>query len=462
MPSTDNKKSLVVISPPGGVGEVVAVKAASMGSMVRWFVVSLVGNQNVVLSQTALDDIAKADGSVEFAGADAESLLLSEDSPKSAIAAVSKWCGEADGIVCALDGIQYNAAMLDGDQDLASVLKNAICLAAEQAAPAVSGPKLAILSAFEDEKGSGMNESSGGIGNIVGSLFGGSGAKAPASLTEALGSDASKVSILRYGELFGIPESSPDFSPLVGGPQRNPAFCEEYRTRSVRIDPTLSVTGNVMMGRNTRSSCHSVGEAAALMLLGHVPGAGVDLCLSSQLGSEAVPMELWKEEFQRAEKVVQSGEGAQLFSASFSSVPDTERLADWLATKWAPAVLRTYDITTIRTGARPVYAKRSGIGKVEIIWQMLVDFNSVTVGKIVIQVSDTELVATRAPGDASAGFGSISRKPLNGENVLVLRLADAASQAVEKELANKVSSLVMPRLLEGILVCVMLNHFPLN
>lgn len=43
-------KSLVVISPPGGVGEVTAVKAASTGSSVRWFVVSQQGGQNVVLS----------------------------------------------------------------------------------------------------------------------------------------------------------------------------------------------------------------------------------------------------------------------------------------------------------------------------------------------------------------------------------------------------------------------------
>ena len=98
-----------------------------------------------------------------------------------------------------------------------------------------------------------------------------------------------------------------------------------------------------------------------------------------------------------------------------------------------------YDIAAIRTGARPVYATRTGgDGKVEIIWQELVNFDSVTVGRMIIQVTDTGLTATRGPGDASKGFGTVSSKPLAGEDVLVRRLADAASQAIEKGLAKKV------------------------
>lgn len=77
----------------------------------------------------------------------------------------------------------------------------------------------------------------------------------------------------------------------------------------------------------------------------------------------------------------------------------------------------------------------------EIVWQQLVDFNSVTVGKMIVQVSDNGLIATRGPGDATKGFGTISRKPLAGEDVLVRRLAEAVSQAIEKGLANKVRQL---------------------
>lgn len=426
--SSSEANSVVVISPPGGVGEVAAVKAAAMGSSVRWFVVSEEQNQNVVLSQATLDTVAEAGGSVELAGADAQSILLPSDDPKSAIAAVSKWCGSADSIACTFDGV---------DGEMTEMWKTAIKLAAKQVTPFVSGSKLAILSALEDQEEE-SKEEKGGLGGLVGSFLGGAAVEVPDTLASALGS--SDITILRHGELFGTPESSPDFSPLVGGPLRNPEFCEEYRTRSVRIDPSLTVTGNVMMGKNTRSSRHSVGEAAALILQGKVEATGLDLCLSSQLGSEPVPLDDWKEEFQRSAKMLEAGEGAQLFSASFSAVPDTERLADWIATKWAPAVLRTYDIAAIRTGARPVLATRAGEGKVEIIWQELVDFKSVTVGKMLIQVSDTGLVATRGPGDASAGFGAISAKPLNGENVLVMRLAEAASQAIDKGLARKVSS----------------------
>ncbi|CAB9522768.1 expressed unknown protein [Seminavis robusta] len=440
------EKTLVVISPPGGVGEVTAVKAATMGSAVRWFVVSQTGNPNVVLSQSALDEIASAGGSVELAGADAESLLLPEEDPKSAVAAVSTWCGQANGMACTFDGIQAAKAMENSKEDPTQVWKNAIKLAAKQVAPAVSGAKVAILSALDqDIETEQPQEEKGGLGSLVGSLVGGGGVSLPATLTQAMAADASKLAILRHGELFGTPESSPDFSPLVGGPQRNPEFCEEYMTRSVRIDPTLTVTGNVMMGKNTRSSRHSVGEAAARILLDKVSATGLDLCLSSQMGSDLVGEETWQEEFQRSAKMLESGAGAQLFSASFSSVPDTERLADWLATKWAPAVLRTYDIAAIRTGARPVIAKRAGDGKVEIVWQELVDFNSVTVGKMIVEVSGSGLVATRGPGDAAAGFGAISSKPLNGENVLVMRLAEAASQAIDKGLAKKVAKKQAPK-----------------
>jgi hypothetical protein len=68
----------------------------------------------------------------------------------------------------------------------------------------------------------------------------------------------------------------------------------------------------------------------------------------------------------------------------------------------------------------------------------LVDMQTVTVGKMIIEVTETGLTARRAAGDVSKGYGSISRKPLNGEDVLVRRLSEAVSQAIEKGLASKV------------------------
>merc|ERR1712238_498593 len=99
---------------------------------------------------------------------------------------------------------------------------------------------------------------------------------------------------------------------------------------------------------------------------------------------------------------------------------------------------KTYDIAAIRIGGRPVAAIRSGEGRVDITWQELVDFDSVNVGKMILQVNKDGMTATRGPGDASMGYGAISTMPLNGEDVLVRRLAEAASQAIEKGLAKKI------------------------
>ena len=65
---------------------------------------------------------------------------------------------------------------------------------------------------------------------------------------------------------------------------------------------------------------------------------------------------------------------------------------------------------------------------VELIWQDLADFNPVTFGIMVITVSENGMEACRGGGDAGAGFGSVSRRPLLGEDILVRRLGDAAAQ----------------------------------
>lgn len=231
----------------------------------------------------------------------------------------------------------------------------------------------------------------------------------------------------------------PDASPLIGGPRRYPVLRDEYTMRSVRIDPTISISGSAM-DDDTRSSRFSVGEAAVRMATKSLNlDAGIDVCLTSLRGLDTLSDEDWVGEFARVQEMLSSGKGAQLFSASFGSVPSIERLGDWIATKWAPAVMKTYDIAGIRVGERPVYASVVGEGKVEIVWQDIIDFKSVFVGKMVIDITNEGINAVRAPGDASAGFGETSAAPLQGEDILVRRLADAASQAIEKGLATKVS-----------------------
>jgi len=203
------------------------------------------------------------------------------------------------------------------------------------------------------------------------------------------------------------------------------------------VDPFI--ISNSQASNSLRTSRHAIGEAAALVAIGSVSLPKEVACISSQTGSQKVSIEEWVEEFARMKDATAAGKGSSLFSQEMI-VDDSERLANWLATKWAPAVLRTYDIAAIRIGGRPVYAKRLDSGIVEIVWQELVDFQSRVVGRMIVEVSSSGIIAKRGPGDASDGFGSISVKPLPGEEVLVNRLAEAAAQAVDKGLAKKVRS----------------------
>ena len=185
-----------------------------------------------------------------------------------------------------------------------------------------------------------------------------------------------------------------------------------------------------------------MGEAAALIATGALKAPTEDISISSQTGTEELTRDQWEEEFDRIQELIASGKASTLFSQEMI-VDDTERLAEWLATKWAPAVIRTYDIAAIRIGARPVSATRIDGSKVEIVWQELVNFETVLVGKMVLEVSKTGITASRGAGDPAKGYGSVSKKPLNGEDVLVRRLADATSQAIEKGLAKKVNIMAL-------------------
>jgi len=463
-----NKNMIVVISPPGDtVGQVAAVETACLGHDVKWFIVSSSSSSDesqMSLTPFALAQIQEAGGSIELAGATATNLLLWSDAAAAAAddddasSALVKWCQNANGLICCMDGIPSFIKGKMDEEDPRKIWMDGIKVAAQKASATISGSKVAILAAQKDDENEETTNDIG-VGGLLKSVIGANnkGPTVPSSLASAMStsSDGGGTLVkLRHGQLFGIPESSPNFSALVGGPRKDATLCEEYTLRSVRMDPTLSVLSKSSLGGNLeiRSSRHAIGQAAALLATQTLPitittnDEELDVVVSSLVGSDSVPLETWQAELSRVEEMLQSGQagGAQeVFSASFSSVPDIERLANWLATKWAPAVLRTYDIAAIRRGARPVYASRTddGEGLVEIVWQQLDDeFQDViTAGKLIIQVNNDGLVATRAAGDASKGFGSVSRQALPGETVLVRRLADAASQAIEKGLANKVS-----------------------
>lgn len=374
-----------------------------------------------------------------MAGAEADTLLLPVDDESSAVRAVSTWCSAADGVICVTDGVEQSIAALNSQpgakpmdyselQKTTKIMMDAIKVAAKEASGSSSGVKVAVLPADMEAGG----EEKSGPGLLQG-LLGGNKVEIPASLNAAMGGN--NLAVLRYGELFGLPESSPDASPFVGGPRKYPVFREEYTMRAVRIDPSTSASGNSMIGENSRSSRLAVGEAAVRMATKSFDlNSGIDVCLTSLRGMESPDDDEWADEFTRVQEALLGG---VLFKASFGSVPSVERFADWLATKWAPAVMKTYDIAGIRVGARPVYASRIGEGEIEIVWQELKDFKTNFVGKMIIEVTETGITAKRGPGDPSAGYGSVSSTPLAGEDILVRRLSDAALQAMEKGLATK-------------------------
>ena len=127
-------------------------------------------------------------------------------------------------------------------------------------------------------------------------------------------------------------------------------------------------TGNAMKMRSSRLS---VGEAAVRMATQSldVEGGerynydGTDVCFTSLRGLNEPSDEEWSGEFSWMQEMMLSGRGVQLFSASFGSVPLVDRLTDWVATKWAPAVMKTYDIAGFRVSERPVFLTADSIDK---------------------------------------------------------------------------------------------------
>lgn len=171
-----------------------------------------------------------------------------------------------------------------------------------------------------------------------------------------------------------------------------------------------------------------------------------DITVASREGTALLSESDWNEEIKRfsaaATRSISKDGSIALFEASFDSVPNIAKLADWIAYKWAPTVLTTYDIAGIRKGARPVYATRvavedDGEEAVEIYWQELVNFQETrNVGKMIIRIKNYGIVASRKSLISETAVSE--SKPFPGENVLIRRLADAASQATEKGLAVKV------------------------
>jgi len=455
---------LVVISPPGGIGEIASVESALLGGSVRWFVVSAPGAgggaAEVALTAETLSAMERAGGSIELAGASADALLVngSGDGVDGTSSAVATWCRGADSILCTYDGVMEEKRRVDraktaeerGMGNEENLIKSAVRVAAREAVKAASrgAVKVAVLGAGEELMMDGKEKKKGG--GLLQGLLGGNQLEVPETLGEAL---MGNVVVVRHGELFGASASSPESSPFIGGPRIEPTIRDMYTMRSIRIDPTISLSGNVLSGEGSKTNRLSMGEAASRLALRKISlpsnlsnaqgqddqdPALLDISVTSFSGTDAPTEDEWQTQFTRLfERLSSPSGGATLFTAEFGSVPNVRRLAEWIASKWAPAILRSYDIAGTRVGARPVYAVQTEDNVVEIVWQELVNFQPVTSGRMVITVEETGLTAARGKGDETKGFGKVSRVPLPGEDILVRRLGDAASQAVEKGLATK-------------------------
>lgn len=499
---------IVVISPPGGVGEMTATESAKLGGNVKWFIVappsaasiSTKTAGSVSISAETMSYIHNSGGSIDFASACTTDLLQSSEGSNNsneALNAMRSWCNNPSCIIATYDGINIAIAKSLSSTSSGSVgdsagegrvmgemiesMRSGIRLAAREVSRNCrsNSRSIAILATGEEQEiaeeagaGGGVSGMVGNLESMIANLVGKStnSNDMPCTLKQAISTSSSTSSgtttttVIRYGELFGAPESSSDSSPFMGGPRRDPVVRDMYAMRSVRIDPSFTGGGGSGEGgMGYRSNRLTLAEATARLGLGRIisttttlnPAKMMEISVSSFPGTDGPSIEEWENEFRRVISEINKSSTSQstsvvtLFRAEFASVPSSKRLAAWLAEKWAPAVLRSYDIAGIRVGSRPVYANvipdsstddDGSVTVVEIVWQDLVNFNPVTSGRMYITVSPTGISATRGPGSVSSGFGAVALVPLAGEEILVKRLADAASQAVEKGLAVKAIS----------------------
>mmetsp|Transcript_1206 Transcript_1206/g.2442 ORF Transcript_1206/g.2442 Transcript_1206/m.2442 type:complete len:533 (-) Transcript_1206:40-1638(-) len=430
MPLHMSNLNVIVVSPPAGLGETIAVRAASLGSRVRWFVISSDNSDGsdsstkLILSPTIRKELEASGGSIDLAGCPASDLTGENGSNAAATAAdaLRSWIGGSSassiGAIIATED--------DGTDSDSGICGRAARVAARVALAAVS-QTCRTVAVVPLGTGSGEGKEEGGkffLPGAISGLLGGSEVTIPPTLPFALGGVPDVT--VSHAALFGVPETRSDACPLVGGPLRTPVVRDEYTMRGVLCSlPPRRTSGD------DRSSRLAVGEAAARLAVAGDEDAPVptEVYVASLSGTQTPSQEVWAEKFEGVISATSSArDGAILFETSFSSVPNVPRLAEWIASKWYPAVTKSYDIASIRTGARPVYATVVDGNNVEIVWQILKDFEARTLdAKMVITVKDDGLKAVR--------IGLDRETQLKGEDVLVRRLSDAALQAVEKGLA---------------------------
>jgi len=411
--SQNAARKIVIVSPPGNIGEISAIESALRGASVYWFVVtSSTYGKNVKFSQDTWQSIKRNGGSIEIAG-----MTYKPQTEK----VILQWCGnDIDSLICTLDGIdEKDENIQDWENSINVVVQEANSGLKKDGKKIVLSPLNSIL----------YNEDTNLIPTFLKKPI-------PKSLIDAVSENNSNICVIRYGQLFGSPETSDDASILVGGPKRDPTIRDQYIMRSVRFEPFLETKFKDLgvLEKQTRSSRLSLGEAAALISIDQVPtrkNEYQDFILTSLRGAEKLSLEEYQTEFQ---KLCQEKASSELFNFQYSNVPSIKRLGDWIERKWAPSILRTYDIAGIRVGGRPVYTTRPSDDTVEIVFQTLNEQSqSITVGKMIISLTNTGIKAERQVLEQNY----LNNNLFGGEDILVRSLAEASAQAIEKGLAIK-------------------------
>lgn len=188
-------------------------------------------NKQIALTTETLNAISNSGGSMDFAGSSADDLcnLENESTTNSALSAMSSWLQESKGdsneysVICTYDGAlqeKQRVAQFKSPEELElsideeEMIKSGIRLAARKVIQTIErcDSKIGLLAANEENVMMGehddANENGGVVGGLIGDLFGGNKNKLniPSTLYDALGGKLTTV--VRYGELFGAPESS--------------------------------------------------------------------------------------------------------------------------------------------------------------------------------------------------------------------------------------------------------------
>jgi len=463
------KKNIIVISPPGGIGEITATTLAREGCVVRWFVVDDDDNSNnsnnkFYLPRETWEIIKEKKGELDIAGGDASSILFPESNPNSIAENVLEWCNvntailssssaKNNVIVSCLDrGDNDDDEEEEKDRKISNAVKCVTQIACSKLPPAVKRIDIVPVPTEDGQKQQQKKFGEADWLSKTRGIFSGV-RDIPTTLREAMSSSSTSgqdvnLLTLRYCNLFGSPESNIDATPFIGGPRRDPIIREEFLFRSAQLTKTKRLKKE--NSDPFRTSRLTIADAVSQLISSPID-VPKDITLSSLRGVESLSADEWNMQFQRLAATTGgrstsargSDDGVVVFEADFASVPSVPKLADWLALKWAPVVMGSYDIAGIRVGARPVYVTRTTNEdekeSVEIVWQELMNFEeTVSVGKMVITVNKNGIIATRKLLQMENGASKLSaNKPFPGELELVRRLADAAGQATEKGLAVK-------------------------